>query len=226
MKNTYGKFNFFVTIVKFRIFAHPDTWGMKDRSQILTGERGKPEFKRQGDPDAFEFIWHRYSAHVYNFISLMIYDKSLAEDLMQEVFLKIWEKRDDIDPDRNIEAYIFTIARNLVYKETRKMLTDASFVDYARHGLEEADVSTENAIDASSEHDRLTEVIHQMPPARRDIYLLNKVHGLSVKDIAERLGLSSRTVENQLYQAKIFIKNKFSMSVFVLLWIYFTYGKL
>lgn len=203
-------------------YAHGE---MKERSQILTCVRGEPECGRQGGTDVFDIIWHRHSAHVYNFISSMIFDKSLAEDLVQEVFLKIWEKRNELDPDRNVEAYIFTVARNLVYKETRKMLTNASFVEYARHGLEEADESTENAIDASSEHDRLTEVIRQMPPARRDIYLLNKVHGLSVKDIAERLGLSSRTVENQLYQAKIFIKSKFSMSVLVLLWIYLTYGK-
>jgi RNA polymerase sigma-70 factor (ECF subfamily) len=199
---------------------------MKDRSQILAVERGGPGLKRQGELDAFDSIWQKYSAHVYNFISSMIFDKSLAEDLMQEVFLKIWEKRDEIDSERNVEAYVFTIARNLVYKETRKMLVNANFVDYLRSGVEEADESTENAIDSSSEHDRLTEVIHQMPPARRDIYLLNKVHGLSIKDIAERLNVSSKTVENQLYQAKRFIKSKFSMSVFVLLWIYITYGKL
>ena len=199
---------------------------MKDKRQISTRGGEVPECKCQGKPDAFDLIWHRYSAHVYNFISSMIFDKSIAEDLMQEVFLKIWEKRNEIDPDRNVEAYIFTIARNLVYKETRKMLANANFIDYARHGLDEADDSTENSIDACSEHGHLTELIHQMPPARRDIYLLNKIHGLSVKDIAERLGLSSRTVENQLYQAKIFIKSKFPMSVLVLLWIYLTYGKL
>ena len=199
---------------------------MKEKSQILTCGRGESDCRRQAGLDVFDIIWRKHSAHVYNFISSMVFDKSMAEDLTQEVFLKIWEKRSEIDSERNVEAYVFTVARNLVYKETRKMLVNASYVDYTRHGLEEMDESTENAIDASSDHDHFTEVIHQMPPARRDIYLLNTVHGLSVKDIAKRLGLSSRTVENQLYQAKIFIKSKFTMSVFALLWIYLTYGKL
>lgn len=176
-------------------------------------------------PEIFDFVWQRYSARVYSFISSMVFDKSSAEDLTQEVFLKIWEKRNELDINGNLEGYIFTIARNLVYKETRKMLTNATYMHFTRQSMEEADDYTIKAIDASSEHSHLIEIINQMPPARKDIYLLNKIHGLSIKDIAERLGLSSRTVENQLYKANSFIKSKFSMSVFVFLWIYLIYGK-
>ena len=161
---------------------------------------------------------------MYNFINSMVFDKSSAEDLTQEVFLKIWEKRSEIDINGNLDGYIFTIARNLVYKETRKMLTNATYMNFTRQIMEEADDSTLKAIDASSEHSHLIELISQMPPSRKDIYLLNKIHGLSIKDIADRLGLSARTVENQLYKANSFIKSKFSMSVFVFIWIYLTYG--
>lgn len=176
-------------------------------------------------PEIFDFIWQRYSARVYNFINSMVFDKSSAEDLTQEVFLKIWEKRDELDINGNFEGYIFTIARNLIYKETRKMLTNATYKNFTLLSTEEADDYTVNAIEASSEHKHLIEIINQMPPARKDIYLLNKIHGLSIKDIAERLGLSSRTVENQLYKANTFIKSKFPMSVFAFIWIYLMYGK-
>ena len=184
-----------------------------------------PENKGLGKTVIFDQIWQKYSARVYNFINSMVFDKSSAEDLTQEVFLKIWEKRSEIDINGNLEGYIFTIARNLVYKETRKMLTNATYMNFTRQIMEEADDSTLKAIDASSEHSHLIELISQMPPSRKDIYLLNKIHGLSIKDIAERLGLSARTVENQLYKANIFIKSKFTVSVFVFIWIYLTYGK-
>lgn len=179
-----------------------------------------------GASEIFDYIWQKYSARIYNFISSMVFDKSSAEDLTQEVFLKIWEKRNEIDTEGNLEGYIFTIARNLIYKETRKMLTNSAYMNFTKLSTDEADDSTLKAIDASSEHSHLIEIIRQMPPARKDIYLLNKIHGLPIKEIAERLGLSSRTVENQLYKANTFIKSKFPMSVFAFMWIYLTYGKL
>lgn len=198
---------------------------MKDRNQILTEGREKPEFTLQGNLEAFDLIWHKYSARVYNFISMMLYEKSASEDLTQDVFLKVWEKRDEIDIDGNLEGYIFTIARHLVYKETRKMMTSTVYKNFIRQSMDESDDSSQKSIDAQSEHRHLMEIINQMPPSRRDIYLLNKIHGLPVKEIAARLGLSPRTIENQLYKANTFIKTKFPMSVFVLLWIYLIYGK-
>jgi len=74
---------------------------------------------------------------------------------------------------------------------------------------------------------KLSEIIGQMPPARRKIYLLNKSYGMSIDDIARKLQISSKTVENQLYQANVFIRKKFKnlMRVFALLWIYMIYGQ-
>lgn len=222
-------------LIDFKVFFHKNRKNIKfamtirkkmtDIGQIPNDSRlhGK---RSSEDADIFKVIWTQYSGKVYNFISSMIFDKSSAEDLTQEVFLKIWEKREEIDLNDNYEGYIFTIARNLVYKETRKMLTNASYVEFTRQNTEEADESTQNAIDASSMREHLISIVNQMPPARKNIYILNKVHGLPVKDIAERLGLSVRTVENQLYQATIFIKSKFPMSILAVVWIYLTYGQI
>lgn len=197
---------------------------MIEKKQISVNGHS-PTNDGSGKTDLFDFIWRKYSARVYNFISSMIFEKSSSEDLTQEVFLKIWEKRNEIDPDGNLEGYIFTIARNLVYKETRKMMTNAVYVNFTRNSTEEADDSVQKTIDVHSEQKHLIEIIDQMPPSRKDIYILNKIHGLAVKEIAERLGLSSRTVENQLYKANSFIKSKYSMSIFLFMWIYLTYGK-
>lgn len=175
----------------------------------------------------FQCIWEQYSAKVYNFMTSMLQNKSLAEDLVQEVFLKVWEKRKEIDPEKNLEAYIYTIARNLVYKETRKMLVNSAYMQAAQEMISEAEETTERNIDYNFAHRHLSEIIGQMPPARRNIYLLNKSYGMSIDDIARKLKISSKTVENQLYQANVFIRKKFKnlMRVLALLWIYITYGQ-
>ena len=71
---------------------------------------------KNGDEKAFETLFWKYNEHVYHFIYSLLYEKSMAEDLTQNVFLKIWEKHETIDVEQNFDAYLFTIARNLVYK--------------------------------------------------------------------------------------------------------------
>lgn len=77
---------------------------------------------KNGDEKAFETLFWEYNQHVYHFVYSLLYDKSMAADLTQNVFLKIWEKHETIDPEQNFDAYLFTIARNLVYKETENRL--------------------------------------------------------------------------------------------------------
>lgn len=71
---------------------------------------------KEGDRDAFNTVYWRYSPKVYNTVLYLLNDADLAEDVVQELFLTIWEKRGNILPELNFEAYISTIARNLAYK--------------------------------------------------------------------------------------------------------------
>ena len=84
---------------------------------------------QQGDEKAFDTIFWKYNPRVFHFIHSLLYDKILAEDLTQNVFLKIWERHQDIKPEEGFEAYLFTIARNMVYKETEKRLLSERFLD-------------------------------------------------------------------------------------------------
>ncbi|MDR3269527.1 MAG: hypothetical protein LBT83_10745, partial [Tannerella sp.] len=75
---------------------------------------------KQGEEAAFEAVYWKYSAWIYNFVHSLLQDKTLTEDVTQSVFLKIWEKHAEIDAAANFESWLFTIARNLVYKETER----------------------------------------------------------------------------------------------------------
>lgn len=165
---------------------------------------------KQGDEKAFEVVYWKYSAWVFNFIQSLLYDKSLAEDLTQTVFLKIWEKRTNIDPELGFDSYLFAIARNLVYKETENRLQSEQVSITLKDRSIETESLMEENIDADSLREYIDTLIEQLPPSRKDIFYLSRRHHLSNKEIAARLSISEKTVETQLYRALRFIKQKLS----------------
>lgn len=162
----------------------------------------------QGDEAAFEKIYWQYSSWIYNFIHSLLHDKQLSEDLTQTVFLKIWERKNSIDPEGNFESYVFTIARHLVYKETANRLLNELFLETFQNVVSEQDNHTEAIIDTESLRLYVVSLVEQMPPARQQIYRLSRWENLSNKEIAERLSLSEKTIETQIYRALQFLKRK------------------
>ena len=166
---------------------------------------------KQGDRKAFDAIYEQWGGYVYNFTCKTLFNKSLAEDITQELFLRLWEHRTQIDEERNFQAWIFTVARNLVYREGRRMLLNSAFIDVVqqegpRRGGEN---TTDDMVNLSFTSEYIDELIGQMPPARRRIYILSRQEGLSVREIAQRLDLSEKTIETQLYHANQFMRLRF-----------------
>lgn len=164
----------------------------------------------QGDKAAFESIYWACNSRVYYFVFSLLYDKSIAEDITQSVFLKVWEKHAMIDPEQSFSAYLFTIARHLVYKETEQRLISESALQILSKEQSEADASAEEKIDAESLRSHIRQLVDRLPPARKEIFCLSRYEHLSNKEIASRLSISERTVETQLYRALCYLKKELS----------------
>ena len=164
----------------------------------------------EGDEAAFESIYWKYNSHVFNFINSLLYDRILSEDITQSVFMKIWERRESIDPDKGFDAYLFTIARNMVYKETEnRLLSESAFYALSQQQTNE-DFLMEEKIDADSLRLYIDNLIEQLPLSRKEIFKLSRREHLSNKEIATRLSISEKTVETQLYRSLRFLKEKLS----------------
>ena len=165
---------------------------------------------KRRDETALSVLFDTYYEKLYLFAEKYIYDSDKAHDIVQDVFLKIWEKRTSIDPELGFDSYLFAIARNLVYKETENRLQSEQVNIALKDRSIETESLMEENIDADSLKEYIDTLVEQLPPSRKDIFHLSRRHHLSNKEIAARLSISEKTVETQLYRALRFIKQKLS----------------
>ena len=162
---------------------------------------------KAGDVTAFEHIFRIYKGKIYHFALATLYDKSLAEDITQNVFLSLWEHRREIIPEKNFQAYLYTIAKNLVYRETEKRVLASNYEDHIKKALpNEEDLSTEEKINANLLEETILQLIDKLPEARRKIFLLHFTEDLSNKEIAQRLSISEENVEMQVRRSRDYLR--------------------
>jgi RNA polymerase sigma-70 factor (ECF subfamily) len=161
---------------------------------------------KAGNKSAYEAIFRKYNAKVFRFAQAVLYDKSLAEDITQDVFLSLWEHRKNIDPEKNFIAYLFTIAKNLVYDETKKMLLNFRYEDYVKNNFSEEDNQTEEKVDANSLEEFILQLIEKLPEARKKVFILHFTKDLSNKQIAATLSISEKNVEMQIRRSLDYIR--------------------
>ncbi len=155
---------------------------------------------------AFGALYDKYAGKIYNYISLMLRDKILAEDFTQMCFLTVWERRAYIDPELSFSAYIYTIARNIIYKESRRWAINERYIDQAAGTTpalgSDADTSgLIERIDREIIDGELRRCITTLPEGRRRILELRILHNMSNAQVAEALNISVKTVEAQLTSA-------------------------
>lgn len=154
---------------------------------------------KQGSEPVFEQVFHAYQDKLYGYFLRHTRSDMLSEELVQNTFIKIWDYRTGLKEDLELSAQVFRIARTCLVDQIRerkfqKRLTAAyeQEIVQLQHLLEESDTDFRF---------QLEKEISRMPAVRKKVFLLNKVSGLSHKEIAGLLSISPRTVETHIYKA-------------------------
>lgn len=161
----------------------------------------------EGDEKAFEQIFQFYYNRVYTFILNTLFDKTFAEDITQTVFITLWEKRNTIDPEKDIAPLLYTIAKNHVYRQTEQLLRKYKY-EQTQQEMIQGWNNPEEVVNNHFLEEILSELIEKLPSARRRIFLLSRKENLSNKDIADRLHISEKTVDTQIRRALAFLKEQ------------------
>ena len=160
---------------------------------------------------AFDALYLLYSGRLYNFIlKISKGDMYMAEEIVQRVFIKIWEERSLLDTQKSFNAFICTIAKNMLMNEYKHQMVEFVYQDYILQINKDESSDGVDKIEYVFLEKYLNTLIEQLTPARREVYIMNRIDKLTVKEIAQRSGKSEKTIEKQLSEANEFIRRQFS----------------
>ena len=176
------------------------------RSVPLNNEENLLSRVRLGDEIAFELVFHRYKGKLYDFIRRSLPADGDAESMVQEIFMKLWINRHQLDPGKSLNAFLYTIARNELFGHLRKMLVRRKHLEELNFSMETSSETTQRQIDYEELKALVSELVGSMPEKRKEVFLLSRNEGLSYKEIAARLGISENTVDSQIRKALDYLK--------------------
>ena len=176
---------------------------------------------KEGDVEAFDAIYNNYSKKLFHFALALIKDEDISKDLVQEVFVNLWEKRGQVNLNLNFDNYIFTIVYNSIRKFFRKKSIETKFIDQLSKNSPEIIESVDGIVIYNELLELATRTIENLPPKRKAVYKLSRQEGLKIKEIADKLNISTRTAENHLAKALKYLKEELSgISLLSLLFFY------
>ena len=162
-----------------------------------------------GSPFAFERLFENYSQKLYRFSFSYLKSETEAEEIVQDVFMKLWENRHHLKSDTSFQSYLFTIAFNAIRKHFNKKSRDENYAAGILEYLASENASIETNPDYESLVTKLEQLIGKMPDRRKKIFIKRKQEGISVSEIAKSMNISTKTVENQITDAMNFLKKEF-----------------
>lgn len=148
-----------------------------------------------GDEQAFAGLYRQYRNKAFHVALTYLSSPSLAEDVLQELFLKLWEKRSALPGIQQFENYFFVALRNMLISALRKSERQQQIITHIRQAAILQPTPTELA-EATDLQQTIHHVLNQLPEKQRLIYKMSREEGLSHDDIGKELGLSPRTVSN------------------------------
>ncbi len=160
------------------------------------------KIQQYGDQQAFKQLYQLLFFRLYQFAYVFVHSKENAEEVVNDVFLRLWQKRAQLDTIINLEVYLYVAVKNAALNHLRKnkIAEPASLEDLTVHHLHIAP-NPESLLISRELQAQIWEAIEQLPPRCRLIFKLIKEDGLSYKEVAGILDISVKTVDVQLYLA-------------------------
>jgi RNA polymerase sigma-70 factor (ECF subfamily) len=169
---------------------------------------------QKDDRIAFYNIYERYCKRLYGFVIRYIKQKEDAEEIVQEVFVKIWESRNKVDIYSSFEAFIFTIAYNTTISLLRKRTNEKKYLEHLK-SLQQFTNAPDliDEIHFNELNDRVKVLLNELTPRQKEIFQLSREEGLTHDEIAKKLDISVNTVKKHMVNTLAFLKSQIDSSL-------------
>jgi RNA polymerase sigma-70 factor (family 1) len=158
------------------------------------------------DQQAFKQIYFLYSGRLYGNILKLVKSEPVAQEILQDVFIKIWDHRHSINTAKSFHAYLFRIAENMVCNFYKKASRDKVALRLLMSRSSEQYCHIEEEIFCKEEASFLSDAIGGLPPQRRQVFELCKMEGKSYDEVSRLLGISVSTISDHIVKANRFLK--------------------
>lgn len=177
----------------------------------MTNKQSNNEFEliqklKAGDSAAFETLFGLYAGKLFYFVNKYLDLKEEAEEIVQDVFLNLWKHKKEIRSEKAFKSYLYQIALNNIRNYFNKKLVQEKHKQLIAQNYLFEKESDADELDYESVIKKVDQLINQLPPKRKEIFLLSRKEGLDISEIANYLNISEATVKNQITSAVAFLK--------------------
>ena len=176
------------------------------------------------DDHAFEQLFKSHYKALHAYANVMLRDEDTAEEIVQSMFLRFWEKRSLLNIQTSIKAYLYKCVHNDSLNYIKHQTIKTKYQDYAVHSMNDHHEPASSRVELNELQSRLQEALKELPEQCRTIFQMSRFEELKYKEIAEQLGISIKTVENQMGKALKILRLKLADFVTVIVLMATTYA--
>jgi len=160
--------------------------------------------------EGFEILFMQHYEPLCNFVFGILKDYDASEDVIQELFVKFWEKRNVLPDDLSIKAYMYRAARNMALNHLKHFDIKKEFNIFNKASISDTEQCVDNPAETSELQEMIFQAVNELPTERKKIFLMSREDGLKYKEIAAELNISVKTVENQMGKALSTLRTELS----------------
>jgi RNA polymerase sigma-70 factor (ECF subfamily) len=173
-----------------------------------------------GDKKAFDGLFNFYYPRLHSFIKKFLKTETDVDDIIQEVFIKLWENRTKINNVETFNSWIFTVTKNIIITLFREKVKQSGYESYVRNIVVQDVGFIDTTLEYNEIREKVEKIINRLPEKRKQIFKLSREQGLSNKEIAAQLEISVKTVEDHMMHSIRFLhKNLESLELITLLYL-------
>lgn len=194
----------------------------QNKQKLFNYEEGKLISLLHEDSEyAFQLIYDKHRNRIYSTAIKFLKSPIIAQDVVQDVFLKLWFERASLDASKPIEAWLYTVAKNNILNKLRKLANDWKAIDHFSNHLLQKENLTENKLLEDEYKKSLEQALASLSEQQKTVFILSRYEKLSYQEIGQRMGISPLTVKTHLSRALYSIRKQFESSGILFLFIIF-----